>query len=321
MFVRSAAALSITLLASAATLFAGQSVLTVIGAGGEEEFRKQFEQWGSHWEKAAKTGEAEFLSIGKEPGGTNDIAQFQEALAKLSKEGEPLWLVLLGHGTFDGKEAKFNLRGPDVSAAELAKWLQPFTRPLVIINTASSSAPFLNALSRSNRVIITATRSGNEENFARLGKYLSETIGSAAADLDKDGQTSLLEAFVSAARQTGDFYKSEGRLATEHALLDDNGDGLGTQADWFRGVRAVKKPEKGGIDGLRAHQLHLVRNEQERKLAEEVRKRRDEIELAISKLRESKATVKEEEYYRQLEPLLVEMARLYESGNSDGQTD
>jgi hypothetical protein len=321
MFVRSVVALSITLLASGATLFAGQSVLTVIGAGGEDEFRKQFEQWGSHWEKAAKAGEAAFLSVGTEPNGTNDITQLQEALAKLSREGEPLWLVLLGHGTFDGKEAKFNLRGPDVSAADLAKWLQPFTRPLVIINTASSSAPFLNALSRSNRVIITATRSGHEENFARLGKYLSETIGSAAADLDKDGQTSLLEAFVSAARQTTDFYKTEGRLATEHALLDDNGDGLGTQADWFRGVRAVKKPEKGGIDGLRAHQLHLVRNEQERKLAEEVRKRRDEIELAISKLRESKATVKEEEYYRQLEPLLVEMARLYESGNSDGQTD
>ena len=142
-----------------------------------------------------------------------------------------------------------------------------------------------------------------------------------ASHLDKDDQTSLLEAFLAASAKVKEFYAADGRLETEHALLDDNGDGLGTQADWFRGVRAVKKPEKGGIDGLRAHQLHLVRNEQERKLAVEVRKRRDEIELTISKLRESKATVKEEEYYRQLEPLLVEMARLYESGNSDGQTD
>jgi hypothetical protein len=321
MFVRNVLALLIAYWASAAWLLAGQSVLTVIGAGGEDEFRKQFEQWAIHWEEAAKAGEAEFLSVGTEAEGTNDIAQFQEALTKLSKEGEPLWLVLLGHGTFDGKEAKFNLRGPDVSAADVSKWLRPFTRPLVIINTASSSAPFLNALSRSNRVIITATRSGHEQNFARLGKYLSETIASAEADLDKDGQTSLLEAFVSAARQTGDFYKSEGRLATEHALLDDNGDGLGTQADWFRGVRAVKKPEKGGIDGLRAHQLHLVRNEQEKKLTDEVRRRRDEIELAISKLRESKATAKEEEYYQQLEPLLLEMARLYESNNSENRAD
>jgi hypothetical protein len=319
MFVRSVLAVLIVSLAGSAGLHASQSVLTVVGAGGEEEFRKQFEQWASHWENAAKAGEAELLSIGTEPEGTNDISQLQEALTKLSKDGEPLWLVLLGHGTFDGKEAKFNLRGPDVSATELAKWLQPFTRPLVIINAASSSAPFLNALSRSNRVIITATRSGHEQNFARLGKYLSGSIGGAEADLDKDGQTSLLEAFVSAARQTAEFYKSEGRLSTEHPLLDDNGDALGTQADWFRGVRAVKKPEKGGIDGLRAHQLHLVRNDQEKSLSEETRRRRDDLELAISKLRESKATLKEDAYYQQLEPLLLEMARVYESSSSEAR--
>ena len=317
MFVRSLFAVAIALWAITAPVHAQQAVLTVVGAGGEEEFRKQFEQWSTHWEKAAKVGESEFVAIGTEPEGTNDISQLQEALTKLSKDGEPFWLVLLGHGTFDGKEAKFNLRGPDVSATELGKWLQPFTRPLVIINAASSSAPFLNALSRSNRVIITATRSGHEQNFARLGKYLSESIGSVEADLDKDGQTSLLEAFVSAARQTAEFYKSEGRLSTEHALLDDNGDALGTQADWFRGVRAVKKPEKGGIDGLRAHQLHLVRNEQEKSLSEQTRRRRDDLELAISKLRELKATLKEDAYYQQLEPLLLEMARLYESSSAE----
>jgi hypothetical protein len=319
MFARRIATLLVILWGSAGTLSAGQTVVAVVGAGGEEEFQKQFAQWAEHWEKAAKTGEAEFFAVGTESGKTNDVEQLHEILAKLPHEGEPLWLVLLGHGTFDGKEAKFNLRGPDFSAPELAKWLEPFKRPLVIINTASSSAPFLNTLSRTNRVIITATRSGHEQNFARLGKYLSEAIGSADADLDKDGQTSVLEAFVSAARQTVDFYKDEGRLATEHALLDDNGDGLGTQADWFRGVRAVKKPEKGGLDGLRAHQLHLIRNDQEKKLAAEVRLRRDEIELAVSKLREAKATMKEDEYYKQLEPLLMEMARLYESTNSDGQ--
>ena len=315
MFVRRIAALLVILCGSGGVLLAGQTVVAVVGAGGEEEFQKQFAQWAEHWEKAAKTGEAEFFAVGVEPGETNDIARLQETLVKLPHDGEPLWLVLLGHGTFDGKEPKFNLRGPDFSASELAKWLQPFTRPLVVINTASSSAPFLNTLSRSNRVIITATRSGHEQNFARLGKYLSEAIGNAEADLDKDGQTSLLEAFVSAARQTTDFYKDEGRLATEHALLDDNGDGLGTQADWFRGVRAVKKPDKGGLDGLRAHQLHLVRNDHEKKLAPQVRLRRDEIELAISRLREARATMKDDEYYKQLEPLLVEMARLYDSSS------
>jgi hypothetical protein len=166
-------------------------------------------------------------------------------------------------------------------------------------------------------VIVTATRSGYEQNYARLGKYISEAIADPAADLDKDGQTSLLEAFVMGSRKTADFYSSEGRLATEHALLDDNGDGAGTQADWFRGVRAVKKPEKGAsIDGLRAHQIHLVRSESEQRLPPEVRARRDELELSIATLRESKAAINEAEYYRQLEPLLIEISQLYNQANA-----
>jgi len=311
---------------------AAVTIITVVGAGGQEEYQKQFEEWARHWEHAAGAAGAQFVAIGLDAvqGGTdsatsglkpavqaNDLELLKEALTKAAKEGGPLWLVLLGHGTFASSggspEAKFNLRGPDLSAKELAQWLEPFRRPLVVVNTASASAPFINALSRSNRVIITATRSGQEQNFARFGKYVSEAIADSTADLDKDGQTSLLEAFLSAARRTADFYKTEGRLATEHPLLDDNGDGLGTQADWFRGVRAVKKPDKGAaIDGLRAHQIHLLQNKEEKQLSPELRARRDELEIAISKLRESKAQMNEEEYYRKLEPLLVEMARIYE---------
>jgi hypothetical protein len=290
------------------------TVLAVVGAGGEEEYQKEFEHSAAQWDQAAGRAEAQLISIGR-GAGTNDLEHLEEALATVPREGaEPIWLVLLGHGTFDGKEAKFNLRGPDLSSPQLAKWLEPFRRPLVIINTASASAPFLNALSRSNRVIISATRSGFEQNFARFGKYLAEAIADPRADLDKDGQTSLLEAFLRAGRQTDDWYKGEGRLATEHALIEDNVDALGTQADWFRGVRAVKKPDKGAsVDGVRAHQFHLVRNDAEKRLPAEVRTRRDELELAIARLREAKPQMKEEEYYRQLEPLLIDIARLYET--------
>lgn len=290
------------------------TVLTVVGAGGQEEYQREFEHSAAQWEQAAGRAEAVLILVGR-GAGTNDLKHLEEALGTMPKEGvEAVWLVLLGHGTFDGKEAKFNLRGPDLPSAQLAKWLDPFRRPLIIINAASASAPFLNALSRSNRVIISATRSGYEQNFARFGKYLAEAIADPRVDLDKDGQTSLLEAFLSGARQTADWYKGEGRLATEHALLDDNADGLGTQADWFRGVRAVKKPDKGSsVDGVRAHQLHLVRNDAERRLPAEVRARRDQLELAIARLREAKPQMKEEEYYRQLEPLLVDIARLHET--------
>lgn len=295
------------------------TVIIVVGASGEEEYGKGFAEWADTWQQTATRGGAKVLEIGVQTNGVGaDRVLLEQALAAEPKEGSAeLWLVLIGHGTFDGKEAKFNLRGPDIAASELAKWLQPFKRPLAILNTASSSGPFLSQLAGERRVILTATKSGHEQNYARFGRYFSEAIGSAEADLDKDGQTSLLEAYLFASRRTAEFYTSEGRLATEHGLLDDNGDGLGTPADWFRGVRAVKKAKEGAaLDGLRAHQFHLLRSEAESRMAPEVRARRDEIEVAISKLRETKAQLGEDEYYRRLEALLVEMAELYDKGST-----
>jgi hypothetical protein len=291
-------------------------VIIVVGAPGEEEFGRGFGQWANAVEKAAQQGGAKALTVGLSSNdATADRERLQQVLADEKKEGAgELWLVLIGHGTFDGKEAKFNLRSNDVSATELASWLQPFRRPLAVINTASASAPFLAKLSATNRVIITATRSGSEVNYTRFGQYFSESIADPAADLDKDGQTSLLETFLMAARRVKEFYDLEGRLGTEHALLDDTGDGLGTPPDWFRGIRAVKSARDGAtLDGLRAHQFHLVRSEAEQKLSPEIRARRNELELSVSKLRELKRALPEEIYYEKLEALLLELARLYES--------
>ena len=289
------------------------TVLVAIGAPGEEEFGKAFREWATAWKEACDKAEAKFVLIGDEAQSSgSDRERLQQGLETLPKEGnEALWLVLIGHGTFDGKEAKFNLRGPDVSASDLANWLKPFQRPLAIINTTSASAPFLHKLSATNRVVITATRSGLENNFARFGGFLAKAIADLSADVDKDGQTSLLEAYLTASRQVQEFYKTEGRLATEHALLDDNGDGLGTPADWFRGIRAVKKPQEGAsMDGFRAHQMHLVRSGAEQKLRAEARSKRDALELEIARLREKKSDMPEEEYYARLEVLMLDLARI-----------
>jgi len=300
------------------------TVIVVVGAAGEEDFGKDFAKWVRLWEKASEQGGAKNVALGLgETNGMSDLERLKQILSDEPKDspGE-LWLVLIGHGTFDGKEAKFNLRGPDLSAAELGEWLKPFRRRTAIINSASSGGPFINKLSALGRVVVTATRSGYEQNYARFGQYISEAIGDAKADLDKDGQVSLLEAFLTASRRVAEFYEAEGRLATEHALLDDNGDGLGTPADWFRGIRAAKKASDGAsLDGLRAHQLHLVRSEQEQKLPAAVRVRRDELELAISRLRESKGRIPESEYYEQLEGMLVDLARLYEQGANPPVTE
>ena len=290
------------------------TVIIAVGAAGEEDFGKEFARWATLWTEASAKAEGKPVTIGLGPtnAGT-DLALLKQALvAEPTNSTAELWLVLIGHGTFDGKEAKFNLRGPDLSATELAEWLKPFRRPVVVINCASSSSPFLNKLSAPGRVIVTATKSGSEENYARFGKFMAEAIADLKADLDKDGQTSVLEAFIMASRRVAEFYEAEGRLATETALLDDNGDGLGTPADFFRGVRAVKKPAGGGsVDGGRAHQLHLIRSEQEQKLPAEQRARRDQLELALAALRDSKKDLSEAEYYARLERLLLELAKIY----------
>ena len=288
------------------------TVIVVAGAGGEDEYDKTFAKWAKLWEAACQRAGAKEITLGVSTNSASDHDRLKEIFTNEPKNGGELWLVLLGHGTFDGKEAKFNLRGPDLAAAELATWLKPFKRPLAIINCASASGPFLKALSATNRVVITATKSGFEQNYARFGEYFSDAISNPASDLDKDGQVSLLEAFLSASVSAAEFFKTENRLATEHALIDDNGDGLGTPADFFRGIRAIKKPEgSGAIDGVRAHQFHLLRSEQEKNLSAAARAKRDELELKMAKLREQKSELGEETYFKELEKIALELAHVY----------
>ena len=296
-----------------------QSLIVVVGAEGAAEFAPQFQAWASHWEAAAKQGHASCATIGLESAvGRADRDLLHEQLQQLAgKHAQPVWLVLIGHGTFDGKTARFNLRGPDVSAAELAEWLAPLARPLAVINCASSSGPFVAALSGENRVVISATRSGHEYNFARLGEHLAAAIADRAADLDKDEQTSLLEAYLAAAARTREFYAGEGRLATEHALLDDNGDKLGTPADWFQGLKATKAAKDGAaLDGALAGQFVLVRSSREQQLPAAVRTRRDELERELMALRQKKPHLPEDEYLNLIEPVLVELSRLYQAAES-----
>jgi len=291
-----------------------RSLVLIIGAAGEPEYGEKFSQWADLWKAAAVKGGLQTFVIGEDQEQpTNDRVRLLTVLTnEAAKPGGELWLVFLGHGTYDGRSAKFNLRGPDISAADLAAVLKPCRRPLAVIQCASASGPFINALSGPNRVIVTATRSGYEVNATRFGGYLAQAMADPAADLDKDGQTSLLEAFLLASREVAQFYKEAGRLATEHALLDDNGDGLGTPADWFQGVRAVKTAAAGkAVDGVRAHQFHLVRSATEQELSPDARSRRDELEAQLSALRARKATLPVDEYYQQLEVILVQIARLY----------
>ena len=297
-----------------------QHVIVVVGAAGTEEFGQQFAAWAARWQQAAVRGDATCTMIGpglvptaEEPAG-RDAARLLSAVrehAAISTQ-EPLWLVLIGHGTFDSRAARFNLQGPDISASQLSEALENAARPLAVINCSSSSSPFVNALSGPGRSIVTATKDGSEHQFARFGAAMSEAILGLEADIDRDGQTSLLEAWLFAARRTSEYYESEGRLATEHSLLDDSGDGKGTRSEVFDGVRVSDSvTNREQLDGRLARRWHLVRSEAEKRLSPEQRRQRDELEQQLESLRTRRAEYSESDYLALLEKLLVPLAEIY----------
>jgi hypothetical protein len=225
--------------------------------------------------------------------------------------------VFIGHGTFDGRTASLNLNGPDVSSQQMAEMLRPAKRPIAFIACASCSAPFINALSAPDRIVISATKDGNQIQYSRFGDAMSQAIGGLEADINRDGQTSLLEAWLFASRRTAEFYATEGRLATEHALLDDNGDSNGTRAEVYESDRLKTNVENvDQLDGARAKRWNLIRSDEERLLTPEQRRTRDELEQQLENLRPQKDKLDESEYLIQLEAILIPIARLYESIDS-----
>ena len=301
---------------SAAESSSANEVILIAGAGGTPEFAAEFQRSVSLWQQACTKGQNDLqvIGMGKEDAENSDFEKLRHTLQETAKQGPtPLWLVFIGHGTFDSRTAKFNLRGKDVSAVDLHDWLKSIKRPLAIINASSSSAPFINRLSAPDRVIVTATKSGFEQNYSRFHHSFAAAIGDPQSDLDKDGQTSLLETFLFASHEVSEFYNAAGRLVTEHALLDDNGDGLGTRADWFRGIRPVKKARNDApLDGYRAHQFHLIPSTLERQLPAVLRQQRDQLELEVIRLRDSQTGPPDEAYFSKLEGLLLQIARIYD---------
>lgn len=293
----------------------GQIIL-VLGAPGAEEYAEPLQQASANWVEVARKSKTPLTMIGKsEKGKLNDREQLKSAIDSAQKQGSsPLWLVMIGHGTFTRGVAKFNLRGPDVSATELAQWLQAFQRPVVIANCASASGPFVNRLSGKNRIIVTATKSGTEHNYARFGRFFSEAIADADSDLDHDDEVSVHEAFLRASDEVRQFYESEDRIVTEHALIDDNGDGKGTPATMFRGVRANAVAKDGAkLDGPAAARVTLSPAGQRLPFTAEERKQRAALEKSLDELRSRRKELSEKEYESELEPLMLTLAKLYQA--------
>jgi len=313
-----------------------RDVCVVIGAQGEVEYGEAFRAWAKRWQDAFQSNSTSqstsFTLIDGSSKQDSDVTDTNEDREKLIKWiGEPTvseglqraserWLVLIGHGTYEpSKEtsgARFNLRGGDVSPEMLVTAIQNSTAESlsptrwIIVNCSSCSGPFLKALSAPNRIIITATKTGSEQNFSRFGDYFSKAIANPEADLDHDKCVSLLEAFLIAGKNTEKFYKDGGRLASEQALLDDNGDKRGTPATFFQGIRPLKAPSDNlELDGIQAKRIVLAAFDEADALSESQRIEVELIENKIETLRNRKMELSTDDYYRELELLFREIAR------------
>ncbi len=314
-------------IASALSVSANGDLLLVMGAPGEADYLAPFQRTTDTWIDAGDLAGLDVHTIGAAIKAKTDTAtttpslrdELRDWLAAQPTSGTaPLWFVYIGHGTFDGRIAKLNLRGPDVSSTELREWLAPFSRPMVIVHGGSASAPFVNALSAPNRIVISATENANEINYARFGERFAKAVADPQADIDRDGQTSVLEAFIFAANETELFYDENGRLSTEHALIDDNGDGRGTPFDWFNGTRLIKKARQptDSPDGKRAKLISLIPSLDEQNLTDDQRKTRDELEAKVEQLRLQKETMETDDYYTQLELLFRQLSQIYRPKDS-----
>lgn len=219
-------------------------LLIIVGLSGDPEHGKTFHAWGTKLAEASErlgVAPERLVYLVDQPAPEDkrvsgratreEIAKALGGFARQATAEDVVMVALIGHGSFDGRSAKFNLPGPDMAPGDFAALLRTLpSKQVVFVNTASASGPFVDELSGPGRTIVTATRNGAEQFATVFGGFFVDALTSEAADLDKNRRVSVLEAFQLARSEVERAYKQEGLLQTEHALLDDNGDKEGSQA-------------------------------------------------------------------------------------------
>jgi hypothetical protein len=297
-------------------------VLVITGLGGEAQYTEQFHEWAVTLIDAAtslyKVPPENVTYLGEDPKLAPELItarssreNVEAAIGDISEHavhGDHVVMVLFGHGSFTDK-ARINLPGRDLSADDFSDLVRILSdQQITFVNTASASGPFIEKLSGDGRVIATATRSGGEQQAAVFGGYFVEAFsgGQDEADQNKDRRVSMLEAFRYARLRVEQNYATDGLLATEHALLDDNGDGEGTG-----------DPDPLAGDGMLAQSLFFTGGEERRvtvsllddprlvSLYEEQRV----LETRVDELQRLRDSIGPEQYQQELERILIKLAR------------
>ena len=301
--------------------------LIVSSASGNSEFKEKFWNWSSQMVQVLKDEmripRENIVLLTEDPGQGAALVNgkatkvevtkaFDGLAAKVPADGR-LLVLLIGHGSFDGVDYKFNLVGPDATGAELKSWLDRFEkRQVVVVSTTPCSGVLTKSLSRNGRVVITATKSEFENNDTIFGQFFVDAFKNKAAESDKNSEASMLEAYLYTAQRVEAWYKEQGRLATEHPLLEDSGDATG-----------VARPSPANGEGLLAAKISLhapsialVTTGGASPELQALGAEKQRLEGAIQDLKYKKVTIPEVEYNKQMETLLIQLAQTNQKINA-----
>ncbi|MBI3401438.1 MAG: caspase family protein [Acidobacteria bacterium] len=299
---------------SATPVFAGERyALVITGASGGDVYAQKYQKWRAAFtatlgEKFGYAGDrllvlAETESQGVRKSTRENVRRALGDFRQRMTKDDQLLVLLIGHGTsMDGDEAKFNLVGPDLSAADWADLLRPIPGRLVFINSTGASFPFLRTLAGRGRIVLTATDNAAQQYETVFPEYFVKAFDDPAADLDKNGRVSIWEAFTYASAGVQQWFEQKGQLPTERPLLDDTGAGVGREA------------LNPGVDGAVARVTYLapdapIAMPTDSALAGLMRRRAD-LEQQLEELKARKESMPPDQYATELEKLLIEISRV-----------
>ena len=285
--------------------------LIITGALGEPTYAEQYAQWRQQavtalLEKLAVDERKVFTLLdGGDETHSATAANVRRVLGTLRSSvtaDDVLLVLLIGHGSFDGVEAKFNLVGPDLSSADWAGLLKPIAGRVVVVNTTAASFPFVEQLAGQRRIVITATDSVAQRFDTVFPEFFIRALTDPAADIDKNGRVSVWEAFTAASMGVRRYYTQRGTLATERALIDDDGDGVGREAggegkDGSASSRLYFDPDVVGAAPTDEVLLGLLQ-------------RRAALQIDVDDLKQRRQLMTPDEYQQEFEKLMLDLARI-----------
>lgn len=287
-------------------------VLVVSGAPGSDEYAERQRAWReafvTHVTERLAVPPSQVTVLAEREGTDHPVAtaanvrQAMATLARAQTDTDTVLVLLVGHGTFDGVSAKFNLVGPDLDAEQWRELCRDMPGTLVFVQTASASYPFLKAMAAPGRVVITATAAAGQKYDTVFADYFVTAFApdTADADLDKDARISIWEAFAYASAQTSRYYEQRGQLPVEKALLDDTGAGVGRdllteRQDGLLASRTFLDPDPLVAGGDPSVTLLIGR--------------RNTLEGELDELKRKKSFMPADDYARELERLVIDIAR------------